>query len=119
MPLRIVSLPSNTTPLDHPSFTLCANFVQADCQALIQKGILHTNTYGVGSPSQPNYIAPGSGDTFGLNSDSFVLVDKNVSTVVDLLEDKAISWGDYNEGLPYTGFQGVSHIPIERVFSMI
>ena len=57
--------------------------------------------YGVGAPSQPNYIAPGSGDTFGLNSDSFILVDQNVSTVVDLLEDKGISWGDYNEGLPY------------------
>ena len=57
--------------------------------------------YGVGAPSQANYIAPGSGDTFGLNSDSFTLVDKNVATIVDLLEDKGISWGDYNEGLPY------------------
>ena len=62
--------------------------------------------YGVGAPSQPNYIAPGSGDTFGLNSDSFILVDKNISTIVDLLEDKGISWSDYNEGLPYTGFEG-------------
>lgn len=62
--------------------------------------------YGVSAPSQPNYIAPGSGDIFGLNSDSFVLVDKNISTIVDLLEDKGISWSDYNEGLPYTGFEG-------------
>lgn len=65
--------------------------------------------YGVGAPSQPNYIAPASGDTFGLNSDSFVLVDRNVSTIVDLLEDKGISWGDYNEGLPYTGFEGFKY----------
>jgi hypothetical protein len=36
-------------------------------------------------------------------------VNKNVSTVVDLLEDKGISWGDYNEGLPYTGFEGFEY----------
>ena len=62
--------------------------------------------YGVSAPSQPNYIAPGSGDIFGLNSDSFVLVDQNISTIVDLLEDKGVSWSDYNEGLPYSGFEG-------------
>ena len=62
--------------------------------------------YGVAAPSQPNYIAPGSGDTFGVNSDSFILVDKNVSTIVDLVEEKGVSWSDYNEGLPYTGFEG-------------
>ena len=67
--------------------------------------------YGVGAPSQPNYIAPASGDTFGLNSDSFVLVNRNISTIVDLLEDKGISWGDYNEGLPYTGFEGFQYDP--------
>lgn len=71
-----------------------------------QEGLLLTNLYGVGAPSQPNYVAAASGDTFGTNHDSFLLVDKNVSTIVDLLEDKGISWGDYNEGLPYSGFQG-------------
>ncbi|KAK8863305.1 Acid phosphatase [Apiospora arundinis] len=80
-----------------------------NCQALIKQGILLTEEYGVGAPSQPNYIAPASGDTFGLNSDSFILVNKNVSTIVDLLEDKGISWGDYNEGLPYTGFDGFAY----------
>jgi hypothetical protein len=33
-------------------------------------------------------------------------VDKNISTIVDLLEDRGISWSNYNEGLPYSGFQG-------------
>ncbi|KAK8024821.1 hypothetical protein PG990_002644 [Apiospora arundinis] len=83
--------------------------VDPNCQALIKQGILLTEEYGVGAPSQPNYIAPASGDTFGLNSDSFILVNKNVSTIVDLLEDKGISWGDYNEGLPYTGFDGFAY----------
>jgi len=83
----------------------------ANCQPLIDQGILLSNMYGVGAPSQPNYIAPASGDTFGLNSDSFVLVNRNISTIVDLLEDKGISWGDYNEGLPYTGFEGFQYDP--------
>lgn len=83
----------------------------ANCQALIKQGIRLSNLYGVGAPSQPNYIDPASGDTFGLNSDSFILVDKSISTIVDLLEDKGISWSDYNEGLPYTGFEGYEYDP--------
>ncbi|TDZ24507.1 Acid phosphatase [Colletotrichum orbiculare MAFF 240422] len=80
-----------------------------DCKALIDRGILLSNLYGVAAPSQPNYVAPASGDYFGTNSDSFLLVDRNVSTIVDLLEDKGISWGEYNEGLPYTGFEGFEY----------
>lgn len=81
----------------------------ANCQALIKQGILLSNNYGLGAPSQPNYLGPALGDTFGLNSDSFILVDQNVSTIVDLLEDKGISWGNYNEGLPYTGYEGFAY----------
>lgn len=33
-------------------------------------------------------------------------VASNVSTVVDLLEDKGISWGTYQEDMPFTGFEG-------------
>ena len=80
-----------------------------NCQALFNQGILLTNNYGVGDPSQPGYVAPASGDTFGTNSDSLLVVDKDVATVVDLLEDKGISWGDYNEGLPYSGFDGFAY----------
>jgi hypothetical protein len=88
---------------------MLADIIIANCQALIKQGILLSNNYGVGAPSQPNYISPGSGDAFGLNSDSFILVEENVSTIIDLLEDKGISWGDYNEGLPYTGFEGFAY----------
>ncbi|KAL8335674.1 hypothetical protein RB601_008631 [Gaeumannomyces tritici] len=87
----------------------CPPLCTANCQALIKQGIPLTENYGVGTPSQPNYISPASGDIFGLNSDSFVLVNKNVSTIVDLLEDKGISWGDCNEGLPYSDFDGFEY----------
>lgn len=46
-------------------------------------------------------------DYFGLDGDPFTTVPANVSSVVDLLEDKGITWGLYQEDMPYTGFQGM------------
>lgn len=57
-------------------------------------------------PSQPNYAASISGDTFGLESGDFYRFPENISTVVDLLDTKKISWGAYQEDMPYAGFQG-------------
>lgn len=57
-------------------------------------------------PSEPNYIASHGGDYFGMNNDAVSTVDANVSTIVDLLEDKGIAWGEYQEDMPYTGFEG-------------
>jgi hypothetical protein len=36
----------------------------------------------------------------------FYALPKNVSTMVDLLEAKNISWATYQENQPYIGFQG-------------
>jgi acid phosphatase len=68
------------------------------------------NYYGVTHPSEPNYMAAVGGDYFGLNGDPFIAVPENVSTVVDLLEDKKISWGVYEEDMPYSGYQGFSWV---------
>ena len=57
-------------------------------------------------PSQPNYVAAIGGDYFGMNHDAFTLIDNNISTIVDLLEAKDISWGHYQEDQPYSGFEG-------------
>lgn len=64
------------------------------------------NYFGVTHPSMPNYIAAVGGDTFGCDNDDFKQVDANVSSVIDLLEDKGISWSTYQEDMPYTGFEG-------------
>ena len=50
------------------------------------------------------------GDYFGLNGDPFIDVPNNVSSVVDLLEDKGISWSLYQEDMPYSGFQGFAWV---------
>ncbi len=57
-------------------------------------------------PSEPNYAAVVAGDHFGMDHDDFIAFPPNISTVVDLLDTKSISWGSYQEDLPYPGFAG-------------
>lgn len=60
-------------------------------------------------PSEPNYAASVAGDYFGIENDDFLRFPANISTVVDLLDSKAIAWGEYQEHLPYPGFQGFNY----------
>ncbi|KAI1170068.1 acid phosphatase phoa [Nemania sp. FL0916] len=77
---------------------------------IAKKGITLNNHHAVTHPSQPNYIAAVGGDYFGMQNDDFSQVDKNVSTIIDLLEHKGISWAHYQEDQPYSGFQGFAWI---------
>ncbi|KAI0845936.1 phosphoesterase-domain-containing protein [Daldinia vernicosa] len=77
---------------------------------LAKRGITLSNYHAVTHPSQPNYIAAIGGDYFGMQHDDFTQVDKNVSTIIDLLEDKGISWSEYQEDMPYSGFEGFAYI---------
>lgn len=81
----------------------------SDLKWLAERGITLTNYWALTHPSEPNYIASVGGDTFGLTSDSSVTLPKNVSTIVDLLEEAHITWGEYEQGLPYTGYQGTTY----------
>jgi acid phosphatase len=78
-------------------------------QYLASQGITLTNFWAVTHPSQPNYCASAGGDTFGMNHDGFTRIPANVSTIVDLLDTKGISWGEYQEDMPYAGFQGFGY----------
>jgi acid phosphatase len=80
--------------------------LQANLLSIAKRGITLTNYFGVTHPSEPNYIAAVGGDYFGLADDSFHQIPENISTVVDLLEDKGISWSEYQEDLPFSGFEG-------------
>ena len=46
------------------------------------------------------------GENFGMDNDNLTEIAANVSTVVDLLESKGISWAEYQEGMPSSGFTG-------------
>ncbi|KAK3320803.1 phosphoesterase family-domain-containing protein [Cercophora scortea] len=74
---------------------------------LKRHGILLNSYYAQTHPSQPNYLAAVGGDYFGLNHDDLIRVPDNVSTVVDLLDEKDISWAGYFEGMPGPGYMGM------------
>ncbi|KAL7953312.1 phosphoesterase family domain-containing protein [Trichoderma compactum] len=75
-----------------------------------KKGVKLTNFFGVTHPSEPNYMASIAGDYFGMENDDLWSLDFNVSTVIDLLEDRGISWGHYQEDQPYSGYEGFSYV---------
>ncbi|KAK5653355.1 hypothetical protein OQA88_9047 [Cercophora sp. LCS_1] len=79
-----------------------------DMQWIANQGLLLTNYWAVTHPSQPNYAATVAGDYFGMDHDDLVAFPENISTIVDLLDTKHISWGEYQENMPYAGFQGMN-----------
>jgi acid phosphatase len=78
--------------------------------ALAKEGILLTNYWALTHPSEPNYCASAAGDTFGMDNDDWHQIPDNVSTIADLFDDKGVSWGEYQEGLPYAGYQGYDYL---------
>ncbi|GBB90116.1 hypothetical protein RclHR1_00170020 [Rhizophagus clarus] len=68
-----------------------------------QNGILLSNYFAVEHPSEPNYIAQIYGSTLRIKDDA----DHNITgkNLVDLLEDKGISWKAYMENYPGNCYQ--------------
>jgi acid phosphatase len=93
--------------------TFCQDYAMAasdpNMQFLATQGITLTNFHAVTHPSQPNYVASVGGDIFGMDNDDINSIPANISTVVDLLDTKGISWGEYQEDLPFAGFQGFTY----------
>ncbi|KAF8508242.1 phosphoesterase family-domain-containing protein [Hysterangium stoloniferum] len=75
---------------------------------LKQQGILLTKYFSLAHPSEPNYLTFSGGSTFGLAADSDITIPPNVTTVVDLLEEKGIAWATYQENMPCDGYNGES-----------
>ncbi|KAG0675919.1 hypothetical protein C6P42_001477 [Pichia californica] len=82
---------------------------EEDMAWVASHGITLTNYWAVTHPSEPNYISSVSGDYFSLDDDRFITLPKNISTLADLLDDKGISFGSYQQHMPYTGFQGFNY----------
>ena len=73
---------------------------------IASQGIKLTNYLAITHPSQPNYVAAVGGSTHGVNSDSFTRISSSSRTIVDLLEAGGVSWSEYEEDSPYSGFEG-------------
>ncbi|KAF7333706.1 Phosphoesterase-domain-containing protein [Mycena venus] len=78
-------------------------------ESLAEQGILLTNYNAVTHPSEPNYVAAIGGDFFGMSDDNMYHIPSNISTVVDLLEDKGVSWATYQENMPADEFYGYNY----------
>lgn len=46
------------------------------------------------------------GSTNGITDDTFQRISSTKQTIVDLLDAKGVSWSEYQEHLPYSGFEG-------------
>ncbi|KAJ7027158.1 phosphoesterase family-domain-containing protein [Mycena alexandri] len=77
-------------------------------ESLAEQGILLTNYNSLTHPSEPNYVASVGGDFFGAHDDNMYHIPSNISCVVDLLEDKGISWATYQENMPADEFYSIS-----------
>ncbi|KAG0044073.1 hypothetical protein BGZ83_010700, partial [Gryganskiella cystojenkinii] len=75
-------------------------------QKLIRTGVLLNNYHALTHPSQPNYLAAIAGNYFGVSTDSKVNFDTSYQTVVDLLENKHLTWKAYMEDMPSGCFTG-------------
>jgi len=63
------------------------------------------NYYGVTHPSEPNYLSFLGGDFYGLHADDSTF-RSDAKNLVDQLESKGLTWADYQQGIPSTGFTG-------------
>jgi hypothetical protein len=86
--------------------SIYSHLPKANLKYLATQGILLTNYLAITHPSQPNYAAAAGGATNGVSGDSFTRIASSKKTIVDLLEAKSVSWGVYQEDMPYSGFQG-------------
>ncbi|KAI0267822.1 phosphoesterase family-domain-containing protein [Gloeopeniophorella convolvens] len=77
-------------------------------RTLASQGILFDQYYALTHPSEPNYVATVGGDFWGMADDNFYNIPANISTIVDLLGTKSISWASYQENMPTDGFTGFS-----------
>ena len=89
------------------------DFDQAASQEVFQnlssQGITLTAYYALTHTSEPNYIGSVGGDFWGLYNDDLVYIPSNMSTIVDLLDQKQISWAEYEENMPTDGYTGNSY----------
>ncbi|KAF9174196.1 hypothetical protein BGX21_004909 [Mortierella sp. AD011] len=90
--------------LENTDFSLAAS--QPEIQALTAESVLLSNYHAVTHPSQPNYLAAVAGDYYGLNDDEDHDLPANYTNIVDLLEEKNVTWKTYQEDMPSVCYKG-------------
>jgi hypothetical protein len=73
---------------------------------LAAKGVNMTHSYGVGHPSQPNYLALFSGSTRRVRTNACPKHFRKADNLGHQLRKSGLSFTGYSESLPKTGFRG-------------
>src|SRR5262249_37282344 len=71
---------------------------------LTARGAILRRTYGIGHPSQPNYLALAGGSTFGVTGSEPQSID--ALHLGDLIEQRALTWKLYAENYPGNCYLG-------------
>ncbi|OIR10310.1 phosphoesterase family protein [mine drainage metagenome] len=91
---------------ENKSFTqIIGNREAPYINALAQRGMLFTQSYGVTHPSQPNYLALFTGSTRGIASDVCPL-ELGGDNLAAALQAKGSSFASYAESMPEAGYEG-------------
>ncbi|KAF9931677.1 hypothetical protein FBU30_009738 [Linnemannia zychae] len=99
-------LPPNGLAFDHIFIVFLENtdydLANTDpvLRSYFSRGVTLDNYHGVAHPSQPNYLAAIAGDYFEFDDDHVHHFDPSYLTVVDLLEEKGLTWRAYQENMP-------------------
>ncbi len=80
---------------------------------LADNNVLFSDYYGVGHPSQANYLAITGGSTFGVHTNC-VTCYVNDTNIADLIEQSGRTWKTYQENMPYPCFIGDSGKYVQR-----
>ena len=73
--------------------------------ALAQRGMLFTESYGITHPSQPNYLALFSGSTHNITNDA-CLLELTGDNLASMLIAQNLSFVSYSESLPEASYLG-------------
>ncbi|CAG8509420.1 6984_t:CDS:10 [Ambispora leptoticha] len=68
-------------------------------KSLTEQGLFFTNYHAIAHPSEPNYLALISAQTFEKDQ-QYTRLDLNSTTLIDLFEPKGITWKSYQENYP-------------------
>jgi hypothetical protein len=95
---------------NHGFSDVIGNPAAPNLNALADRYGLATSYYGIGHPSEPNYVALLGGSTFGVASDNPYYVNSvHERSLVSQMDQAGISWKAYLQGLPHPGYQGICY----------
>jgi hypothetical protein len=90
---------------NHTYSQIIGNSAAPTINQLAQTYGLATNYYGVSHPSEPNYVALGGGNLFGVNSDNYYYTQNvNAPSLAQQLDAANLSWKGYFRSMPYPGY---------------